>query len=95
MDFEERIRHLLHTGQTEDITQGARRSECRKKPSSCWNKEAGFIPQPPILAKKKGISTLPLDCTSSDLLLISDWVDIQLINYCNACGILFDSLAHA
>lgn len=93
-DFEEKIRRLLRTGQTEDINQGARKSERRKKPSSHWNKEAGFISQPPRSVKKKVNYTPSLEGTSSAPLLITDWSDIQLNNYCNACGIVFDSIHH-
>ncbi|KAH7667215.1 Aldehyde dehydrogenase N-terminal protein [Dioscorea alata] len=56
-DFEEKIRRLLHTGQAEDPAHGTRRSERKKKPSSRWNEEAGFIPQPPRSSKKKGTSS--------------------------------------
>lgn len=55
-DFEEKIRRLLQSGQTDDTSQGARKREPRKKPSAIWNEEAGFIPQPPRSIKKKEIS---------------------------------------
>lgn len=93
-DFEVKIRRLLQTGQTDDCNLGARRIERRKKPSSRWNEEAGFISQPPRSVKKKGISTSPPEGTSDIPLLINDWTDIQLNNYCNACGITFDSMRH-
>lgn len=93
-DFEVKVRRLLHSGQTEDPTQGTRRSERRKKPSSRWNEEAGFLPQPPRSSKKKGNSSTTPEGTIPNPLLFNDWNDLQLINYCNACGISFDSLHH-
>lgn len=38
-------------------------------------------------------STTP-EGTSSTSLLINDWNDLQLLNYCTACDISFDSLHH-
>lgn len=44
-DFGEKINRLLHIGQLEDPpAEGTRRSEQKKKPSSRWNEEAGFLP---------------------------------------------------
>lgn len=56
-DFEEKVKRLLQTGQAEDPSQITRRSERRKFPSSRWNEEAGFLPQPPRSSKKKGTTS--------------------------------------
>lgn len=76
----------------EDSSRATRRSERKKKPSSRWNEEAGFLPQPPRSVKKKGRSLSPPEGTSSNPLLINEWTDLQLSKYCNACGVTFDSL---
>lgn len=52
------------------------------------------MPQPPRLVKKKGTTNTTPEGTTPNPLLFSDWNDLQLINYCNACGISFDSLQH-
>lgn len=56
-DFEDKIKRLLHTRQLEDPTQGTKRIEHKKKPSSPWTKEAAFLPQPPKSGKKRGTTT--------------------------------------
>lgn len=72
-----------------DPPKGSRRSERQKKPSSRFNTEAGFLPEPPRSSKKRAPSDGVNEGTSSKPLLISDWTDAQLAKYCNSCGIDF------
>lgn len=71
----------------------SRRSERQKKPSSRFNAEAGFIPEPPRSTKKKSLQKVASKGTPSTPLLISDWTNAQLVKYCNACGIDFTDSA--
>ncbi|XP_039139646.1 uncharacterized protein LOC120276971 [Dioscorea cayenensis subsp. rotundata] len=64
-DFEEKIRRMFldsnsgkttteHTKHGKTPSEGKRRSERQKKPSSRWTEEAGYLAQPPKSARKKG-----------------------------------------
>lgn len=49
--------------------------------------------EPPRSTKKKSLRGDLPEGMSTKLLLISDWTNAQLVNYCSACGILFDASA--
>ena len=66
---------------------GTRRSERKRKPSSSWNENAGFLAQPPRSNKKKNTSVDIDNYITPKPLLISDWTNIQLDKFCEACGI--------
>lgn len=75
--------------------KGSRRSERQKKPSSRFNEDAGFVPEPPRSSKKKVLHDEPTEGTSNKPFLLSNWSNIQLASYCNACAIVFtDSQIH-
>lgn len=60
-EFESNLRVLLPNlpsgvqNSSEDLGMGTRKSGRVKKPSSRFNEEAGYLPEPPRSAKKKGI----------------------------------------
>lgn len=94
-EFERNLRELLPglqggleaSGQRQ--ATGLRKSERSKKPSSRFTEDAGYLTEPPKLTKKKGTVTEEVQGTSSKPLLISDWSNVQIASYCNACGISF------
>lgn len=99
-EFERNLRELLpnfqgssSTGITE-FPKGSRRSERHKKPSTRFNEDAGYLPEPPRSTKKKLAQDEALEGTQSKPLLISDWSNAQLVNYCNDCGITFSDAAN-
>lgn len=99
-EFERNLKTLLPDLQvgTEaaevDIPIGTRRSERPKKPSSRFTENAGFVAKPPKSSKKKNLKGDHLEGTKSLPLLINDWSDAQILNYCNACGIKFSDDVH-
>lgn len=104
-DFERKLRVLLPDlpGAADDSTvdqpKGYRRSERPKKPSSRFNEDAGFVNEPPKSSKKKAAVRGDTAEGISKPLLLSDWYDVQIEKYCEACGIVFvdsvsDSIAH-
>lgn len=100
-EFDKTIRLMLPglcSGPSEDqqpLPPGARRSERQKKPSSRWNEDAGFVPEPPRSVKKKCTRDELREGTASKPLCLNDWTDAQLLSYCSSCGIDFiDSSSH-
>lgn len=100
-EFERSIRELLpglkegESSLSTVVPKGVRKSERHKKPSSRWNKEAGFVPEPPRSTKKKGLCEDASAGTPSVPLALADWSNAQIVKYCNACGISFDcSVGH-
>lgn len=94
-EFKRNLRVLLPSlhsssegGPIENL-QGTRKSKRHKKPSSRFNEETGFVAEPPRSTKKKGTSGESSKGTHVKPLLISDWSDAQIIQYCNDCGIDF------
>lgn len=65
-----------------------------KKPPSRFTEDAGFVSEPPKSTKKKGIKGDDMEGMSSKPLLINDWSDVQLLKYCNSCGINFTEVVH-
>lgn len=100
-EFEMNLRVLLPNlhGRSESVTRGqtrtTRKSEKKKKPSSRFNEEASFITEPPRSTKKKVMKGDDREGTSSKPCLISDWNNVQLANYYNACGISFTNAESA
>lgn len=75
--------------------KGTRRSARQKKPPTKWNEDARFVAEPPRSVKKISVREGTSEGMPSTPLLISDWSDAQISNYCNACGIFFsDSDSH-
>ena len=54
------------------------------------DQDARYLAQTPRSARKKGASGHSPEGTSFDPLSISAWSDLQLANYCLACGIDFN-----
>lgn len=55
-----------------------------------FNEDAGFIVEPPKSIKKKVSSRgRGIAEGTSKPLLLSDWSNAQISNYCDACGIVF------
>lgn len=94
-EFEKNLRVLLPDLQigsslgNYDPAKGSRRSKRQKKPSSRFNEEAGFIPEPPRSSKKKLTQDGNVEGVTSKPLLFSYWTNAQLSSYCNVCGIVF------
>lgn len=100
-EFERSMKELLpglkvgDSSPTKEVPKSLRKSERHKKPSSRWNEEAGFVAEPPRSTKKKVMSEDSSEGTLSKPLSISDWSNVQLASYCNACGINFvDPVCH-
>lgn len=68
---------------------GTRKSERQKKPSSRFNEEVGYLAEVPKSAKIKAVGGKGAKGTSSKPLLIFYWSNVQIANYCDACGISF------
>lgn len=82
----------LHDGTkliTSEQPQGTRRNRRPKKPSSRFNEDARFLAEPPKSAKKNVLKGDILEDTATKPLLISNWSDVKISSYCNACGINF------
>lgn len=89
-EFEKNLRDLLpDLPGGSDRALSTRRSERKKKPSSRFTEEAGYVAEPPRSTKKKAIRGDIGEGTSSKPCLISDWNDVQLVKFCDACGISF------
>lgn len=82
MDAESNLAHP-------ETTSIAKRSELQKKQSSRWNEDDGFVAEPHRSTKKKSSYGDLVEGTSSKPLLLSDWSNVQLLEYCNACGVDF------
>lgn len=99
-EFEKNLRELLpdlHGGfdsNAAELPRSARQSERQKKPFSRFNEEAGYIAEPPKSTKKKGIRSDNGEGTTSKPHLITDLNNVQLANYCDACGISFTESAN-
>lgn len=96
-EFERNIRKLLpclhEESNTSKIGQstGTKKSERQKKPSSRFNEEVGYLVEIPKSAKKKRAGGDGDKGTNAKPLLIADWSDVQIVKYCDACGISFSN----
>lgn len=77
-EFERNLRELMlgFQGNSQsgcrDPPKGSRRNERQKKPSLRFNKEAGFLPEPPRSTKKKLLQEWSTEGTISKPLFLSD-----------------------
>lgn len=93
-EFEQNLRELMPGLRKESSSvhmekpKGTRKSKRQKKPSSKWNEDDGFLAEPLKSAKKIGTGR-HREGISSKLLLVSNWSNVQILNYYNTCGISF------